>query len=133
MSADATQARGSTDGQTIVGLRSGTLLDPKLVAELQAVAARTDIAQRVLTILEPVGTDAEAQLTRRAPGWDGRGLPRADELGPTRRASGGADRRLEQELRVRGRGGQPRHSCGDLLVVPRVSSTVYRAASAAGR
>lgn len=38
---------------TTVGLRSGTVLDPKLVAELRAVAARTDIAQRVLTILEP--------------------------------------------------------------------------------
>lgn len=42
-----------TDGQTIVGLRSGTVLDPKLVAALRAVAARTDIAHRVLTILEP--------------------------------------------------------------------------------
>lgn len=49
-SADAAQARGSTDGPTIVGVRSGTVLDPKLVA----VAARTDIAQRVLTILEPL-------------------------------------------------------------------------------
>jgi hypothetical protein len=52
-SADAAQARWPTDGPTIVGLRSGTLLDPKLVAELRAVAGRTDIAQRVLTILEP--------------------------------------------------------------------------------
>lgn len=51
MRADSTS--GPTDGPTIVGLRSGTLLDPKLVAELRAVAARTDIAQRVLTILEP--------------------------------------------------------------------------------
>lgn len=62
----------STERQSIVGARSGTVLDPKLVAELLAVAARTDIAQRVLRILEPVDTDAEAQLTRRAPGWDGR-------------------------------------------------------------
>ncbi len=52
-SADSTQAQWSTAGLTIVGLRSGTVLDPKLVAELRAVAARTDIAQRVLTILEP--------------------------------------------------------------------------------
>jgi hypothetical protein len=29
------------------------VLDPELVAELRAVGARTDIAQRVLTILEP--------------------------------------------------------------------------------
>lgn len=52
-SADAAQARWSTEGPRIVGLRSGTMLDPKLVAELRAVAGRTDIAQRVLTILEP--------------------------------------------------------------------------------
>ncbi len=52
-SADSTQAQRSTEGLAIVGLRSGTLLDPKLVAELRAVAGRTDIAQRVLTILEP--------------------------------------------------------------------------------
>jgi len=51
MRADSTSR--PTDGPTIVGLRSGTLLDPKLVAELRAVAGRTDIAQRVLTILEP--------------------------------------------------------------------------------
>jgi len=51
-SADSTQAQGSTEGLTTVGLRSGTLLDPKLVATFRAVAARTDIAQRVLTILE---------------------------------------------------------------------------------
>jgi hypothetical protein len=29
------------------------VLDPELVAELRAVAARTDIAHRVLMILEP--------------------------------------------------------------------------------
>lgn len=52
-SADSPQARGSTEGLTIVGVRSGTVLDPKLVAELRAIAGRTDIAQRVLTILEP--------------------------------------------------------------------------------
>ena len=52
-SADATQARGSTDRPTIVGVRSGTVLDPTLVAEFRAVASRTDIAHRVLTILEP--------------------------------------------------------------------------------
>jgi hypothetical protein len=51
MRADSTSR--PTDGPTIVGLRSGTVLDPKLVAELRAVAGRTDIAQRVLTILEP--------------------------------------------------------------------------------
>jgi len=51
MRADSTSR--PTDGPTIVGLRSGTLLDPKLVTELRAVAGRTDIAQRVLTILEP--------------------------------------------------------------------------------
>lgn len=53
-SADAAQARRSTGGPTIVGPRSGTVLDPELVAELGALAARIDIAQRVLTILEPV-------------------------------------------------------------------------------
>jgi hypothetical protein len=52
-SADAAQAGWSTEGPTIVGLRSGTMLDPTLVAELRAVAARADIAHRVLTILEP--------------------------------------------------------------------------------
>jgi hypothetical protein len=36
-----------------LGHRSGTLLDPKRVATFRAVAARTDIAHRVLTILEP--------------------------------------------------------------------------------
>lgn len=40
-----------------MGVRVGTLLDPDLVAKLRVVAARTDIAHRVLTILEP----AEAQ------------------------------------------------------------------------
>jgi hypothetical protein len=50
---DPTQAQRSTERPTIVGLRSGTVLDPELVAELRAVAARTDVAQRVLTILEP--------------------------------------------------------------------------------
>ena len=49
----ADSAPQSTERPTIVGLRSGTVLDPKLVAALRAVAARTDIAQRVLTILEP--------------------------------------------------------------------------------
>ena len=43
-----------TERPTIVGLRPGTVLDPKLVAELRTVAGRTDIAHRVLTILEPV-------------------------------------------------------------------------------
>jgi hypothetical protein len=52
-SVDSTQARRSAKGPTIVGLRSGTVLDPELVSELRAVAACTDIAQRVLTILEP--------------------------------------------------------------------------------
>ncbi|TEX47988.1 MAG: hypothetical protein B7C54_01575 [Acidimicrobiales bacterium mtb01] len=51
MRADSTSR--PTDGPTIVGLRSGTLLDPKLLAELRAVSGRTDIAQRVLMILEP--------------------------------------------------------------------------------
>lgn len=51
--ADAAQARWSTERPTIVGPRSGTVLDPQLVAELRTVAARVDIAQRVLTILEP--------------------------------------------------------------------------------
>lgn len=73
---------GSIERQSIVGARSGTVLDPKLVAELLAVAARTDIAQRVLTILEPVDTDAEAQLTRRARGWDGRGYRELTNSGP---------------------------------------------------
>lgn len=49
----ADSASRSTERPTIVGVRSGTVLDPQLVAELRAVAARTDIAQRVLTILEP--------------------------------------------------------------------------------
>jgi hypothetical protein len=52
-SADAAQAGWSTEDPRIVGLRSGTVLDPELVAELRAVAARTDIAHRVLMILEP--------------------------------------------------------------------------------
>jgi hypothetical protein len=52
-SAGAAQARWSAEGPKIVGLRSGTVLDPELVAKLRAVAARTDIAHRVLTILEP--------------------------------------------------------------------------------
>jgi hypothetical protein len=43
----------STERLTIVGLRSGTALDPKLVAALRVVAARTDVAHRVMTILEP--------------------------------------------------------------------------------
>ncbi|MEZ5222209.1 MAG: hypothetical protein R2743_12000 [Ilumatobacteraceae bacterium] len=51
MSADSTSTLA--EGPTIVGVRSGTVLDPKLVAALRAVAARTDIAHRVLTILEP--------------------------------------------------------------------------------
>jgi hypothetical protein len=51
MRADSTSR--STDRPTIVGVRSGAVLDPKLVAALRAVAARTDIAHRVLTILEP--------------------------------------------------------------------------------
>ena len=51
MRADSTSR--PTDSSSIVGVRSGTVLDPKLVAELRAVAGRTDIAQRVLTILEP--------------------------------------------------------------------------------
>ena len=51
-SAGGAQARWPTESPRIVGLRSGTVLDPKLVAELQAVAARADIAHRVLTILE---------------------------------------------------------------------------------
>lgn len=50
MRADSTSR--PTERPTIVGLRSGTVLDPKLVAEFRAVAARTDIAHRVLMILE---------------------------------------------------------------------------------
>jgi hypothetical protein len=49
----ADSASRSTERPTIVGVRSGTVLDPKLVAEFRTVAARTDIAQRVLTIIEP--------------------------------------------------------------------------------
>lgn len=66
-SADVAQARWSTEGPTIVGVRSGTVLDPELVSDLRALAARTDIAQRVLTILEPGhGTEvaSRSQLTR---------------------------------------------------------------------
>lgn len=37
-----------TEVPTVVGVRSGTALDPRLVAELRAVAGRTDIAHRVL-------------------------------------------------------------------------------------
>jgi hypothetical protein len=44
-------ASRSTGKPTI--FRSGIALDPKLVAAFRVVAARTDIAQRVLTILEP--------------------------------------------------------------------------------
>ena len=62
---DSTQARRSTEGPTIVGVRSGTVLDPKLVAELRAVAARTDVAQRVLAILEPgQGSKSPAEAGR---------------------------------------------------------------------
>ena len=43
----------SSERSAIVGVRSGIVLNPKLVAELRAVAARPDIAQRVLAILEP--------------------------------------------------------------------------------
>jgi hypothetical protein len=64
-SADAALARWSTEGARIVGLRSGTVLDPKLVADLRAVAARTDIAQRVLTILEPGARPMSAVASRR--------------------------------------------------------------------
>ncbi len=51
----------------MVGVRSGTLLDPELVAELRAVAARTDVAQRALTILEPsqgTGVASHSRSTR---------------------------------------------------------------------
>lgn len=55
-----------TKRPTIVGPRSGTVLDPELVSELRAVAARADIAQRVLTILEPAqGTKSPAAAGRR--------------------------------------------------------------------
>jgi hypothetical protein len=55
----------STERPRIVGVRSGTVLDPKLVAALRAVAARTDIAHRVLTILEPgQGTKSPAAAGR---------------------------------------------------------------------
>jgi hypothetical protein len=40
---------------TIAGVRSGIVLDPVLVAALRAVAARADVAHRVLAILEPGG------------------------------------------------------------------------------
>lgn len=49
----ADSASRSTERPTIVGLRSGTMLDPKLVAALRVLAARTDVAHRVLAILEP--------------------------------------------------------------------------------
>ena len=49
----ADSASRSTEGPIVVGVRSGTVLDPKLVAEFRVVASRTDIAHRVLTILEP--------------------------------------------------------------------------------
>jgi hypothetical protein len=52
MRADSTS--GPTEVPTIVGIRSGRVLDPNLVAALRAVAARSDVAHRVLTILEPV-------------------------------------------------------------------------------
>jgi D-serine deaminase-like pyridoxal phosphate-dependent protein len=51
-SADSPTARRSTDSSSIVGVRSGTVLDPNRVAMFRAVAARTDIAHRVLVILE---------------------------------------------------------------------------------
>jgi hypothetical protein len=41
------------DGATLVGVRSGVALDASVVAELRAVAARADVAYRVLAILEP--------------------------------------------------------------------------------
>jgi hypothetical protein len=64
MRADSTSR--PTERPTIVGLRSGTVLDPKLVAALRAVAGRTDIAQRVLTILEPgQGSGSPAAAGRR--------------------------------------------------------------------
>ena len=64
----ADSAPRSTERPTIVGARSGTVLDQKLVAELLAVAARTDIAQRVLTILEP----GQVPGSPAAPGGRGR-------------------------------------------------------------
>jgi hypothetical protein len=37
----------------LVGVHSGIVLDLELVATLRAVAARADVAQRVLSIVEP--------------------------------------------------------------------------------
>jgi len=65
MRADSTSR--PTEVPTVVGVRSGTALDPKLVAELRAVAARTDIAHRVLAILDPAQLPgAPAAASRRA-------------------------------------------------------------------
>lgn len=64
MRADSTSR--PTERPTIVGLRSGTVLDPELVAELRVVAARTDVARRVLAILEPgQGPGSPAAVGRR--------------------------------------------------------------------
>src|SRR5690606_3454438 len=67
-STDSVRTLRYTERPTIIGVRSGTLLDPELVAELRAVAGRTDIAQRVLTILEPgQGPTSPAAAGRHGP------------------------------------------------------------------
>jgi hypothetical protein len=50
----ADSASSSAETAAIVGVRSGTVLDPKLVAALRAVAARSEVVHRVLAILEPI-------------------------------------------------------------------------------
>lgn len=51
----ADTSRTPADGPALVGPLAGTVLDPDLVAALRAVAARVDVAHRVLAILEPGG------------------------------------------------------------------------------
>jgi hypothetical protein len=58
--------RAEAAGIRAPGSLEAWMLDPKLVASLRAVAARTDIAQRVLTILEPgQGPEPPAAAGRR--------------------------------------------------------------------
>ena len=65
MRADPTPT--TAGGARLVGVRSGIVLDPELVATLRAVAAPAEIAQRVLSIVEP-----DASTTMAVTGRPGR-------------------------------------------------------------
>jgi hypothetical protein len=53
MSADLTGTTAA--GAALVGVRSGIVLDLDLMAALRVVAARAEVAHRVLALLEPGG------------------------------------------------------------------------------